>query len=715
MFTALPLVWLPLADAVVKATVILAAAAAAALALRRASAAVRHLVWTLALGGVLLLPLISVTLPKWQLPLLSIGASQAAPAAAAGTSAGRAPALNRLADETGRAATASPAPALPRRDGASGTVPTSWLPRVTLQQALLTIWSAGVIVVLLRMALGLLAVRWLAIRTPPIAAAPWLPMARGLAHDLGITAKLRFLRSGRASMPIAAGIFTPTVIMPLDADEWSSARLRVVLLHELAHVKRRDCLTHLLAQTACAAYWFNPLAWMAARRVRTERERACDDLVLASGTRGSDYADQLLAIASSMRGDRFPTLFAGASLAMAHRSQLEGRLIAILDPQVPRAGVSRSFACVAAALCCLTITPLGALQPWAAADRPAAGRGSTPALGGAADVVAGGAANAVSNHSAIAHSLLAPTSPAPGGLVPGAPTPDAAPSQAPRAGDTPATASAPVGDAVVPPVIAAIVAEWLPSAAIADAADAIAEALQTITPTPAPEPRITRTAKPADARMVAALTAALKDTDKDVREAALHALVQMRDPSVFEPLVQALKDPSADVREQAASGLGQLADRRAVSALVALLKDENAAVREQVVFALGQLRDGAAVEGLGAALGDSLPGVREQAAFALGQIRDRRAVEPLISALKDASADVREQAAFALGQLRDRGGVEALIVATRDLNPDVREQVVFALGQIRDPRALEALTTALADQVASVRQHAAFALGQLAR
>ena len=124
--------------------------------------------------------------------------------------------------------------------------------------------------------------------------------------------------------------------MPADADAWPAERLRIVLLHELAHVKRRDCLTHMLAQISCALYWFNPLAWMAARHLRTERERACDDLVLAAGTRGPDYADQLLEIARVMRSGRFPALLAGASLAMAHRSQLEGRLMAILDPTVPR-------------------------------------------------------------------------------------------------------------------------------------------------------------------------------------------------------------------------------------------------------------------------------------------------------------------------------------------------------------------------------------------
>jgi len=155
------------------------------------------------------------------------------------------------------------------------------------------------------------------------------------------------------------------VIMPTDADGWSESRLRIVLLHELAHVKRRDCLTHMLGQAACAFHWFNPLAWLAVKRARTERERACDDLVLARGTRGSDYADQLLEMARVLRGDRFPALLGGASLAMAHRSQLEGRLIAILDPRVPRSGLTRGRALGAVALCCAAVAfgpPISAQQ-----------------------------------------------------------------------------------------------------------------------------------------------------------------------------------------------------------------------------------------------------------------------------------------------------------------------------------------------------------------
>ena len=178
--------------------------------------------------------------------------------------------------------------------------------------------------------------------------------------------------AGSSAMPMAWGILRPSVLMPADADAWPAERLRIVLLHELAHVKRRDCLTHMLAQISCALYWFNPLAWMAARHLRTERERACDDLVLAAGTRGPDYADQLLEIARVMRSGRFPALFGGASLAMAQRSQLEGRLMAILDPTVPRSGVSRLRTVAATLLFACAVMPLAAVQPWTVGRRSSA-------------------------------------------------------------------------------------------------------------------------------------------------------------------------------------------------------------------------------------------------------------------------------------------------------------------------------------------------------
>src|SRR5262249_32886908 len=111
------------------------------------------------------------------------------------------------------------------------------------------------------------------------------------------------------------------------ARDWSGEQLRSVLLHELAHVKRRDLMAQLLTQIACALHWFNPLVWFAAWRLGVERERACDDLVLARGVRPSAYAGHLLDVVTGLAPARWSQ---SCGLAMARKSSLEGRLMAVL-------------------------------------------------------------------------------------------------------------------------------------------------------------------------------------------------------------------------------------------------------------------------------------------------------------------------------------------------------------------------------------------------
>ena len=132
-------------------------------------------------------------------------------------------------------------------------------------------------------------------------------------------------------MKNALGWLRPVVLIPTETTDWSRERRVVVLRHELSHVKRGDCLTDLLGQAACAYYWFNPVTWIAARRLRIEREHACDDLVLALGTKASAYARHLVQIASSAPPNH---AVAATGIAMVRPSQLESRVVAILDSRV---------------------------------------------------------------------------------------------------------------------------------------------------------------------------------------------------------------------------------------------------------------------------------------------------------------------------------------------------------------------------------------------
>jgi TonB family protein len=135
--------------------------------------------------------------------------------------------------------------------------------------------------------------------------------------------------------------------------------MRVVLAHELAHIKRCDWGIQILAEIARIVYWFNPLIWIGCNRLRAESELAADDAVLRLGIRPLSYAEQLLAMARSLTHSGQAWL---PALAVARQANLERRLIAMLNPSLDRRTVNAKTAVltIAAALC--LVLPLAAWQ-----------------------------------------------------------------------------------------------------------------------------------------------------------------------------------------------------------------------------------------------------------------------------------------------------------------------------------------------------------------
>lgn len=330
-------------DVVLRATLILLAAHAATSLMRRSSASARHLVWLAALLAVLLLPLARGIVPEWR--VLPVPQAARGAFAAAEAPASAAPAL--VAPHLSTAAAPVPEPA-----------GVSWPGLLAL------LWAAGAALIALRLAFGLVRVRWMASRAVELTDDDWIRLTDGLARRLRLGRIVRLLRGPGATVPMTWGIFSPVILLPGEAEAWDEERRRVVLAHELAHVGRWDALTQWIAHVAVAVYWFNPLVWMAARKLREEREHACDDAVLTAGARPAEYADHLLTIVRSM-GSRDGGV---AALAMARRSQFEGRLLAILDSAVRRNGVTRAAALATLAASAVCVLPLAALQ---AVDLPA--------------------------------------------------------------------------------------------------------------------------------------------------------------------------------------------------------------------------------------------------------------------------------------------------------------------------------------------------------
>ena len=327
-----------LVEAALKATVVLAAAIAViALLPRNASASLRHLVWGCSLVALLAVPALSFVLPKWNLGIFT-------------PSSGHPPTSPALSAVT-------PIPLISPLSPSAGT-PFDW----TI--ALAFVWLGGVAACGVSVAGGLATLNRLARNTRELTDSEWIALAGELAARLRLSSPVRIVVSGDAAMPATWGLFRPTVLLSADAESWDPHLRRAVLLHELAHIRRRDCLMQLIAQLCCAIYWFHPAAWYAARRLRTERELACDEEVLELGVNACDYATHLLQMAARFHAPGQSV----AALALARPSQLEGRLAAILSDQRNTRLKSTAATRAATLFAVVAFTlPVAAMRPWKAA------------------------------------------------------------------------------------------------------------------------------------------------------------------------------------------------------------------------------------------------------------------------------------------------------------------------------------------------------------
>lgn len=333
--------WSPITLAVVvKATVLLLLAALVSAAMRRASASARHLVWHLTLVALVALPVLPRVLPEWRLPLPdSLSALRFTAVITPSTVASARPAT---AGATAPGAVRDAAPLGSVRPEPSGADAVGGAARVWERLGLVgvvsLIWALGTLAVLGWLLVGYLWLRRVARRSRFVHDGTWVRSVQELCGRLELRRPVTVLRSDAAVIPATCGLLWPALLLPASADHWPEAHRASVLCHELAHVKRFDCLTQFVAQLACALFWFHPGVWYAARRLLVERERACDDMVLALGTQPSDYASHLIDIARALTPAR---LSAPATVSMARPSHLEGRLLAVLDPRRRRANPLR--------------------------------------------------------------------------------------------------------------------------------------------------------------------------------------------------------------------------------------------------------------------------------------------------------------------------------------------------------------------------------------
>lgn len=282
---------------------------------KRASA--RHLVWAAAFGAICILPAVAAVMPS------AFHVIFPAPV--------RIPVVTEVLPSA-----PIPDTAVPIAAPSPHAVPAAPAQREIFTASMMlyilgAIWLAGFVGIGSRFAIGAFGLFLLERRSRPFALSP--------DDEPPVTATRREceLRIADGEIgPVTWGVLRPVVLLPRSASHWPRQRLQSVLLHELAHIRRRDALTQALAALACALYWPNPLVWIAAAKLRREAELAADDAVLVAGVKPSSYAGELLALANEFRA-RGPSALA---FHMAAPSSLEARVRSVLAPEQPRTGVT---------------------------------------------------------------------------------------------------------------------------------------------------------------------------------------------------------------------------------------------------------------------------------------------------------------------------------------------------------------------------------------
>lgn len=634
-----------LINLILKGSLILLLAMGANLLLRFSSAAVRHWVWCLAFGGLLLLVPFSLLLPKKPISLLpqvqSVSYSDNSPASPVNNSGKRTlektesflstressgqimrreNSIHSLTEvrkenpEIAGSASVSEQKSQPLRPSMAKGITINW------SSLIFVIWVSGVFVFFLRFAWSLTKIWKISSEGQEIADKGLKKLLKACEENYGVRGSIHMVSTRNIGIPATFGLFRAVLLLPADISTWPKDKQKAAICHELAHIKRRDYIFNLIAQMACALYWFNPLVWMAIRSFWIERENACDDFVLQNGTRDYEYADHLLEIAC--RFSRLKSLRRCASV-MASKSDLKNRLTHILSKKASRRALTlRAF--VLSVLGVLFI-----LLPLATAsiqEKQSKVESVTLLYG--------------KNLNELISDLQNRN-------------PEVRLQAAWALGDR-------ENDSAVPALIKALKDKD------PEVRGMVAWALGEIK----------------DKRAMVPLSESLDDENSYALEMMVKALGEFEDETAVEPLAQVFKEENPDVRTAVVWAMGEIEGQEAFEIVVKALKDSSGQVREMAVSVLADFETRAALEELKFMLNDKEAGVRAEAAKSLGILESREAVSALVQALNDREAKVRLMAAWALGEIGDPRAVNPLFKLLRDKDPEVRAMVVWSLDEV---------------------------------
>ncbi len=393
--------WLPLViDMSLQSLLVLAAAAFTLFCTRKMSAARRHLISAAALGTLLLIPPMALMIPA-QKPLLQVSGpgltlrvspvrdlSPSAQPESSSAAAVRPEPASAPSPAIGQIPAAAPVSPAATVSAQATSAAASSLSLSRFAPWLAAFWLMGALTVLARLLIGLDRIRRIARRNKRALPEALQTRIAAVLSEAGFTSPIHIMQAGQEDTISAAmiwGVGKATLLLPADAAQWPAERLRVVVLHELAHIRRHDWLTQMLGQLVCALYWFHPLVWLLDRHTQIEAERACDDAVLLAGVRAKEYAMHLLDVVKAMQAGReVPS----AAVAMARPTQVHYRLHNILNAKRSRQSPTRLVRTLVLLATSLLLCAVSWLRPlaWADGNKQAAAFKRLPAIGPVVDL-----------------------------------------------------------------------------------------------------------------------------------------------------------------------------------------------------------------------------------------------------------------------------------------------------------------------------------------
>ena len=680
-----------------KGAIILFLTMVLALLLKRTAAATRHWVLMTGIGLLLVLPVLVQLFPSWTVEMetpLSQPASEEWVVATSpiGESLWPESDLTLVLPESDLviAQTLGPVSPITWYDAAQQKISSlHWT------QWLLGIWVVGIVLSLCWILLGIAGVFFIASKAEEVEDPAWTDLVEELVDRFYLGRSVKLLQTTRTLMPVTWGFFRPIILLPVEAEDWSEERRRYVLTHEFAHIARWDCLTQLFSQFALAIHWFNPLVWWTNRRLRLEQEKACDDRVIEMGLKPSVYAQHLLDIARSVQASWISPI---SAVAMARPSQLEGRLLSILNgKRDPRA--ARKNRIVATALMLALVFPMVALTPVQPVEKGT--RQATIAEGLALaesyrlyqESVQSNQLQRLEEHReevALLKKELAERN------------------QILRQTES-------LGNELInqEAILKALQAREQFHLEREKDFEYEFEEANPFLPVYSDQDTTDEDRERARKRAAEAARKALQDSDEQVRYQALQSLYRIMPEESIDDFIQVLRDDeSPRLRRYAGQALTQYVSDEGIDALVEALADEDVIVRRTVADGLEFFTS----EKVRVALARTIESdkdyrVRMEALKSLAKYSAESNQDAFKKALYDEHPEVRIQAMKVLYGIDDMDVIEVLSeLLLEDEDPKVRTFAAKALGNTRNIRAVDALSIAIDDESPEVRKAAAQAL-----